>query len=226
MKRLLTTAAAAAFLLGAAPASAATLFIGDKATNLALFNAALSGAATQTQDFEGFADGANLFGVNFLPGTTATTNAARLEVFQGSGDKEMFALDGTTRANGNLFYEILVGSFNAFAFDIEAFDPATPGPGVLEIFFSDLSSQLVNIFPTNATESTPIFVGIVSPLDIVRILWREGPEINGTGNEETAFDNFIAAEVDTPEVPLPGAVWLFGSAIAGFAASARRKQNA
>lgn len=223
MKRLFLGAAAAS-LLGALPASAATLFIGDKAANLAAFTAALGGAATQTQDFEGFADGANLFGVNFLPGTTGTTNAAQLEVFQGSGDKELFASDNTTRAAGNLFYQFNVGAFNAFGFDLEAYDPATPGPTVLEILFADNSVQSIDIFPTNPTEGTPIFVGIISPLDIVRIVLREGPEIGGQLNEEIAFDNFIAAQV--AEVPVPAAIWLFGSALAGFGYSARRKRNA
>lgn len=224
MKLAIAALTATAFL--ASSASAATLYIGDKATNLALFNAAIGAAPTSTQNFEGFADGTNLFGVNFLPGTTATTNAAALQVFQGSGDKELFALDTTVRQAGNLFYQFNVGAFNAFAFDLEAFDPATTGPAVMEILFGDGSTQNVNIFPTNPTEITPIFVGVVGGLDIVRIIVREGPEIGGQGNEEIAFDNFIAAQGDFREAPVPAAVWLFGSAVAGFAASARRKARA
>ena len=39
------------------------------------------------------------------------------------------------------------------------------------------------------------------------------------------FEFYFAKATEVPEVPLPAAVWLFGSALAGIAGLARRKRN-
>lgn len=216
----LGVALAAMGLAGGAQAATATLF-GDRTD----FLTALGGASTVTQDFEGFADGANLLGVDLLPGVTATTNLAELRVFQGSGDKEMFISD---RNQPEAIYDLhLAPGYHAFGFDIEAFNPATPGPGFLNVYFSDGDTTYTGIpvLPTNATEDDPIFFGVISDKAITRITWSEGPEIGGIQCcEETALDNLVAAN----PVPEPSAVALLGAGgalIGGLGAVRRRARR-
>lgn len=207
-------AAFAAFLAFTfSTASAATVVFDDRTA----FTAALGGATPVEEDFGGASTGDNLNGVEFLPGVSATTNADRLEVFGGANS--MFATGGDARTNENLFYDLMITGYNAFGFDIVAYNP-DEGPGVIEITFEDSSTMIVNISPTNATESDPLFFGVISDLAIVSIVWREGVEMNG-GNEETALDNFIAANVS--EVPIPPAVALFLIGLAGLRFAQRRR---
>lgn len=193
-----------------------TLF-GDRAT----FLAAIGAVPLVTQDFESFADGANLAGVDILPGVTASTNLANLEVFHGSGDKEMFA---TTRNQPEAEYHINVGNlYKSFGFDIDAYDPATPGPGFLDIYFADgdTTYQGIPVLPLNATENDPLFQGIISDTAITKIVWREGPEIGGINCcEETALDNFVAVQA----VPEPSTTWMLlgGLSMLGLPAVRRR----
>ncbi|NEN89363.1 MAG: S8 family serine peptidase [Okeania sp. SIO3H1] len=159
----------------------------------------LGGASTNTQDFEGFSPGFNLDGVDFLPGIFVTSNFSKVEAFQGSEDTELFAL-GEISVEEDSFYNINFDeSYNAVGFDIDGFDPNTPGPAILEIFFADGDSESIEIFPTNATESDPIFFGVIADTEIENIILTEGPEIDGVGNEEVALDNFIVGNVDNPE---------------------------
>lgn len=206
-----------ALALASAAAQAATPFI---TTSRSDFLAALGGAATQTQDFESFASGTNLLGVQILPGVTLSTNLASLEVFQGSGDKEAFA---TTRNKPEAEYTVNVnGNYKAVGFDIDAFNPATPGPGLISFYFADGDTTYINIpvLPTNATENDPIFYGVVSDVAVERIVWSEGPEIGGVNCcEETALDNFVVANA----VPEPATWWLLGAGTAAAMRLSRRR---
>lgn len=182
------------------------------------FLTALGPVPLAQQDFEGYADGTNMAGVQFMTGVTATTNLSSIEIFQGSGDKELFIFNraGQTEA----YYDVLLSNpYKAMGFDVDAFNPATPGPGLLDIFFSDGDSRLgIAIFPTNATENNPLFLGVISDTTITRMRWSEGPELGGLCCEETALDNFVAPAA----VPVPAAVWLFGSGLLGLIGVARR----
>ncbi|MGD1701596.1 S8 family serine peptidase [Dapis sp. BLCC M229] len=156
---------------------------------------------TNTQDFEGFSPGFNLDGVDFLPGIFVTSNLPRVEAFKGSGDTELFILDRQS-VEEDSFYNINFDQpYNAVGFDIDSFNPSTPGPAILEIFFADGDSESIEIFPTNATESDPIFFGVIADTEIDNIILTEGPEINGVGNEEIALDNFIVPQqIEQPDL--------------------------
>lgn len=208
----------ASLLAGASTTHAATAVIhGDRTS----FLNALGGAPTSTQDFEGYAAGTNMFGVEFLPGVTADTNLGSLEIFQGSGDNELFILG---RDQPTAEYEILVGgNYRAIGFDIEAFNPATPGPGFLSFFFTDgdITYTGIPILPLNATENDPLFFGVISDTPIASILWSEGPETDGISCcEETSLDNFV-----TSPVPIPAAAWLFASGLLGLIGVTRRSAS-
>ena len=172
--------------------------------NLSDYQSALGAAPIFTEDFENFEVGENLAFVEFLPEVFVSSNLPNLEVFQGSDDdKNLFGFGGDVRQQGEAGYAIdFVLPYNAVAFDIEAFNPETPGPAVLEIVFADDndtdlgSSTFIDIFPTNETESEPIFFGVIADTPIQSIILNEGPEIGGSGNEEIALDNFSVAEAD------------------------------
>jgi hypothetical protein len=177
------------------------------AASFELFNtsgdylAGLDGTPFSTQNFESFFNGENLNGVEFIPGVFVTSNLPQVEAFRGSGDTELFILDRESVAE-DAFYDINFNQpFNAVGFDIDAFNPATPGPAVLDIFFADGDSTSLNIFPTNLTESDPIFFGVVADKNINRIRLTEGPEVGGFGNEEIGLDNFIVPRSAIANIP-------------------------
>ncbi len=213
--RPLALAACLLAATAAAQAASPTLY-GHRDT----FLAATTGH--QLQDFEAYAEGSPLLGVEVLPGVTLSTNLERLEVFGGSGDQEAFAM---SRQGAEAWYEIhLAGGIHAFGFDIEAFDPATPGPGFLSFIFADGDSTWTDIpiVPVNPTEQDPLFFGIVSDVAVVGIRWVEGPELDGFSCcEETALDNLVVAA----PVPEPGTLAMFLGG-AGVLAAWRRRRAA
>jgi PEP-CTERM motif len=215
LMRAMAVAASLAGAIGSAQAVTATLY-GTKAS----FLAGLSGAPTVTQDFEGFAVGANLLGVSVLPGVTMSTNLANLNVFNSAGiGKAAFA---TTRDKPEAEYNINVnGAYKAFGFEINGYDPATPGPGFLSFFFADgdTTYTLIPVLPP-ATETTPIFFGVIADKAITKITWSEGPEVAFNCCEETVIDNLIAAQ-PVPE-PGTGLMLMAGLGAAGWLARRRK----
>jgi hypothetical protein len=182
--------ASTVFLAGLSSAQATTTLYGT----LADFQAGLGGATTVTQDFNSFAAGTNLLGLNVLPGVTMSTNLSALNVFNSSSlGNVAFA---TSRNKPEAYYDINVnGAYKAFGFEINAYNPDTPGPGFLSFFFAngDTTYTEIPVLPP-ATESTPIFFGVISDSAIVKIRWSEGPEIGFSCCEETVIDNLIAAQ--------------------------------
>jgi hypothetical protein len=164
----------------------------------ATYLAALGGATVLTQNFDSFSHNDNLAGVSILPGVTVGSNMSTIIAWDvlSTGDVELFALSRSEVVEDS-FYNILIsGTYDAIGFDIDAFNPATPGPGIMEVFFLDGTSASVNIFPTNPTESDPVFFGVTASQPITSIRWTEGPEVGGgDGNEETTLDNFAIANL-------------------------------
>ncbi len=216
LQRLTAASLLAIAATSGAQAANVTLF-GDRAAYLT----ALGAAPLVTQDFESFADGSNLLGVDILPGMTASTNLSNLNVFKGSGDQEMFA---TSRDLPEAEYQLNMNApYTSMGFDIDAFNPGTPGPGFLDFYFADgdTTYQGIPVLPLNATESDPLFQGIISDTAITKIVWREGPEIGGINCcEETALDNFVAVQA----VPEPSAIFMVlgGLGLVGLPAVRRR----
>lgn len=164
--------------------------------DLTSFQAALAGAPTSTQDFEGMAAGTNLLGVSFLPGVTATSTGTTLQVFDSASIGHV--MFGSPRTGTEFHYDIVLSSpYNAVAFDIQAFDPRSQ-PGHLDVFFADATSVSFNIGPA-ASETTPVFFGIVAGGNISSIRWSEPFDpLSGGCCEETALDNFVIAAVPEP----------------------------
>jgi hypothetical protein len=201
--------------VGGAQAVTATLY-GTRAE----FLAGLAGAPTVTQDFNSMAVGTNLLGMNVLPGVTMSTNLDSLNVFNSvSLGNVAFA---TTRNLPEAEYNINVNNaYKAFGFEINAYDPATPGPGLLSFFFADgdITYTLIPVLPP-LTESTAIFFGVIADKAITRITWSEGPEIAFNCCEETVIDNLIAAQ----PVPEPGSWMLMAGGLAACAWVTRRRR--
>jgi PEP-CTERM motif len=224
MKKHLTVAALAAASLfvsvGSAHAATVTLF-GTRAE----FLTGVGAVPTVTQDFESFATGASLIGVDVLPGISLSTNLDSLTVFNSAGiGKIAFA---QSRTQPEALYNInFSGNTKAFGFDIAAFDPATPGPGFLSFFFADGDTTYTSIpvLPTNATEQDSLFFGVISSSALTRITWSEGPETGFNCCEETGLDNFITAGVSAP-IPEPSTYLLMALGLGFTGWFARRRSR-
>jgi PEP-CTERM motif len=204
--------------LGSAQAVTATLY-GTQAS----FLGALGGPPTASQNFDGFAVGTNLAGVQVLPGVTMSTNLANIDVFNSvTLGNVAFA---TTRNLPEAFYDINVNNaYRAFGFEINAYDPNTAGPGFLSFEFADgdTTYTFIPVLPP-ATETTALFFGVIADQPITKIRWSEGPEINFSCCEETVIDNLIAAHA-VPE-PAAGLMLTLGLGAVGWLAR-RRKPGA
>lgn len=189
-------------------------------TTLPSFQAALGGATTFTQDFQSFAHGTTLFGVSILPGVTAATIGTTLQVFDSASIGKIMA--GFPRTGSEFHYDVNLSTpYNAIAFDIQAFDPNAQ-PGRLDVFFADATSTSFNIAP-GATETTPVFFGIVAGGAISRIRWNEPLEpLSGRCCEETGMDNFVVAATTVPE---PSSVVLMGVGLAGVLGARHLRRN-
>lgn len=69
--------------------------------------------------------------------------------------------------------------------------------------------------------SNELFFKLLSPVDTFSIYDIESSRGNGAG-----LSNFRAFNTAPSAVPVPAAIWLFGSALAGLVGTSRRKQKA
>ena len=214
------TALASALLCAAAPVGAAGFASFD---TLAAWEAAV-GEPALVQTFQGFSDGAQMNGVEFLPGVSAGTNMDQLRVFvNSSGARFVFGYGGTAREAGLAEYTLaLTQPYRALALDITSFEalPGEPstaaGPGQMTVFFADGTSANFSISGNPTGE--PVFFGVVADAPIVGLRWIEALEGNG-GSEETGLDNMRVSAV--PE-PASWALGLLGLATLGLR---RRRQD-
>ena len=111
---------------------------------------------------------------------------------------------------------------------------AVPGGVAFAEFFSELSG--------GGTSSNVILGGAPLALDANPDVWKSfsftaitGPDVsggvtlqlgatNGPGNPTTMFYDNISITADVNAVPVPAAVWLFGSGLLGLVGVARRKK--
>jgi hypothetical protein len=218
IKNFIQLALTALTLLGCIPSAlAAVTLYGTRAE----FLAGLGGAPTVEQNFESFAAGTSLLGVEVLPSVTMSTNLSGLGVFN-SVILGKVAFAGS-RNQPEAEYNFNFGAgYKSFGFEINAYDPATTGPGFLSFYFADgdLTYTLIPVLPP-ATESTAIFFGVISDVAITKITWSEGPEITFSCCEETVIDNLIAGSISP--VPEPGVVTMMLFGVACVAEISRRR---
>jgi PEP-CTERM motif len=215
MNKLTSTMRAAAlaagmvFGLGSAHAVTLTLYASQ-----ATFLAGLGAATTQSQDFEGFAAGANLAGVQVLPGITIPTNLANINVASVAGIGKVAAIGNRTLPEAEFNINVN-GATKSFGFEVNGFDPATPGPGFLSFFFADgdMTYTLIPILPP-ATATTPMFFGVIADQAITQIRWSEGPTAAFSCCEDVVLDNLIAA-LPVPE-PGTGLMMFAGMGLLGL----------
>jgi hypothetical protein len=167
----------------------------DIYNNYADFQSASGGATLSTQDFNSYAVGTNMDGVDFLPGVNVTSNMDTIDIW---GDNTLVARDtvSTARIDGNAYYTVNFSqNYNAVSFNIVSWDPlACSLGGIMNINFSDGMSAEVTLYQTGADEFTPVFFGITSNTPIEKITWNEPKEINCVQlNEETSLDDFAVA---------------------------------
>jgi hypothetical protein len=178
---------------GASTSSALVQNMVERFSDLTSFNAAI-GEASGTQDFESFAAGTPI--TEIITGVlNVSSTFDNLSVFLTGGDKVLFGSDGHTRLAGLGRYDLTFVtplSKNAIAFNVEGKNPATgPATAIVTAGAGNASSSVQN---TSGSELTPAFVGFVASVPIVSVRFNEGPEVTGTGNEETALDDFIVAD--------------------------------
>jgi hypothetical protein len=214
--RATTLAVSLAGAITGAQAVTATLY-GTRAE----FLTGLAGAPTVQQDFNSMAAGTNLVGMNVLPGVTMSTNLPNLSVFNSVGLGNVAFANAPRNLPESVYTINVNNAYKAFGFEINAYDPATAGPGFLSFFFADgdTTYTLIPVLPP-ATESTPLFFGVIADKAITKITWSEGPELNFSCCEETVIDNLIAAQ-PVPE-PSTALMMFAGIGAAGWLARRRR----
>lgn len=215
---LLRGAACAGLVLGG-QAMAWTLY-----DSPASWSAAVVPGSVVSEDFEGYAPGADLKGIDLgptLPGVSIDTNLDNL-LAVASGGMVAFAFPRDENTD-EAFYTISFSApVNAVAFDVAAWDPLAPGPATLELIFADASVDSVQLNKLAGEEDDPFFVGITAlengGLSAVR--WREGPAILGGCCEEVALDN-LAIAVAVPE-PATWGLLCIGLASIGWVRTVKR----
>ena len=152
-----------------------------------------------SENFDGFAAGTPLSGINPIAGVlNITSTFSNLQVFSGG---DVFGYDDTTRQGGGASgrYDLtFVQPSNALAFDIASQDPGT-SPAQIDILTAAGAAVFEATNP--GSETSNVFHGFVATLPLVGIRVREGCEVGETvsdtcGNEEISLDNlFITRDV-------------------------------
>lgn len=189
-----------------------------------------AGTVTFTEDFEGYTSDVS-FATSavdvgpFSLSTIGTAVAGRNLI-----DRTPWVIGGApTSLFGNTLVEVFVNDTHA-AFPVTSteitFDTAVKG------FFADFwaagnTSPLTLTLSLLAGGTTDVFVpgpgfgqesfGFWSTEAITSIIF------SNTVNDGFSMDNISAGQASAPAVPVPAAIWLFGSALIGFFGFMRRK---
>lgn len=163
----------------------------------------------------------NITGSGFADGTTAgganlTWDASVLELVSGSAQLASGLQSDGTGTGGTFKWEALSGSTSIGVLDVAAYFTDTdlfgnPFPvtgsafDFMTLSFSVLAAPLVN--PTEISISNSLIGGF----------WQSGLNTDIT---DVVYNN---ATVTVSAVPVPAAVWLFGSGLLGLVAVARRR---
>ena len=97
---------------------------------------------------------------------------------------------------------------------------------VLDVTFSDSTSQSFDITLNGAATLTPIYFGLYSDdvMQSITGISLSGTDDTGITRAWTIDDlTVVTVAAQVPEVPVPAAVWLFGSGLIGLVAVGRRK---
>jgi hypothetical protein len=186
------------------------------------FLTALGGAPTVEQNFDSLAVGTDLLGLQVLPSVTMSTNLSDLNVFNSVSLGNVAFATSRNKPEAEYYFDFGAG-YTSFGFEINAYDPNTPGPGFLSFLFDDgdTTYTLIPVLPP-ASETTAQFFGVISDRSITRITWSEGPETDFACCEETVIDNLIARS--TRSVPEPGTGLILLAGLACAAGVSRRRQ--
>ena len=217
--------------LGAAFAALSLCTLATSANALSVYTsnadwsaALLPGSSSATQTFSGFSDFSNIRNVDLgpqTPGVSLDSNTPRLIVLESFALGKMAFMLHDAQADAS-FQINFATPVSAVAFDVVAWNPASPGPARLTVSLGNGTSFVAHPRKTTGEETDPYFVGLTSVGEgnITGISWSLSPELEGQCCEEAGLDNLVVASA----VPLPDSLLMLGSALGMAGWQGRRRR--
>ena len=208
----------------------ATLFVGNSAqAALLTFDDAISGATTYS--FDGDGDSVN----DVIFSTTDSTGFNTV----GPGSNQSYidepGLEGTTLLSPDLRVDFLNGAITNISFGFAMSYPLTTplNVGVTFSVYNSSDSLLGSIYQAadftlpNGTDPSD-YPEAVASLDFLGIASYALFDFSGSSTRYIVdnFEGTFGSTENIPEVPVPAAVWLFGTALFGLFGSRQRRKVA